>query len=244
MAGYNHYSWCICGWCYKGSINGYRKRAISADFEKMNAADRLSRLHISKSTLNWTSCFVEPNASCPECSAKVYFYQNKYGSRIFFDALGWPWPKHPCTDRCRTRLECKPIKPRELGIISEIMESAQIINFDPNKIFREKYKKNPLDLFIVLENFRNNLKNYVKSKSIFPLEDDVFHFEFTSSNFSPQSGDYFSFDSKEKDIYFLDREALEPKKFCSSRIERNSYDDAFIKHQSLKGISYDSSRTY
>jgi hypothetical protein len=28
----------------------------------------------------------------------VFFYQNENGSRVFFDELGPPWPKHSCTD--------------------------------------------------------------------------------------------------------------------------------------------------
>jgi len=28
----------------------------------------------------------------------VFFYQSPHGSRVFFDDLGPPWPKHPCTD--------------------------------------------------------------------------------------------------------------------------------------------------
>lgn len=35
------------------------------------------------------------------CGASVFFYQNEYGSRVFFDALGYDWPKHPCTDKSR-----------------------------------------------------------------------------------------------------------------------------------------------
>jgi peptidoglycan/xylan/chitin deacetylase (PgdA/CDA1 family) len=45
-----------------------------------------------------TARFVTPNATCPECGADVFFYQNQYGSRVYFDDLGPPWPKHPCTD--------------------------------------------------------------------------------------------------------------------------------------------------
>lgn len=37
-------------------------------------------------------------SSCPECGAPVYFYWNENGSRVYFDALGPPWPKHPCMD--------------------------------------------------------------------------------------------------------------------------------------------------
>jgi hypothetical protein len=42
--------------------------------------------------------YVNPNARCPVCGAEVYFYQSPYGGRVFFDDLGPPWPKHPCTD--------------------------------------------------------------------------------------------------------------------------------------------------
>jgi hypothetical protein len=42
--------------------------------------------------------FTNPNARCPVCGASVYFYQSPAGGRVFFDDLGPPWPKHPCTD--------------------------------------------------------------------------------------------------------------------------------------------------
>lgn len=42
--------------------------------------------------------YVIPNARCPNCSAPVFFYQSPNGGRVFFDELGPPWPKHPCTD--------------------------------------------------------------------------------------------------------------------------------------------------
>jgi hypothetical protein len=42
--------------------------------------------------------YINPNARCPVCGCAVYFYQSPYGGRVFFDELGPPWPKHPCTD--------------------------------------------------------------------------------------------------------------------------------------------------
>lgn len=36
--------------------------------------------------------------NCPECGAPVFFYRNDCGGAVWFDALGWPWPKHPCMD--------------------------------------------------------------------------------------------------------------------------------------------------
>lgn len=38
-----------------------------------------------------------PNARCPICSVKVFFYRSPEGGAVFFDDLGPPWPKHPCT---------------------------------------------------------------------------------------------------------------------------------------------------
>ncbi len=42
--------------------------------------------------------WAEPNASCPVCGAPVYFYRNEAGSKVYFDEIGPPWPKHPCID--------------------------------------------------------------------------------------------------------------------------------------------------
>lgn len=42
--------------------------------------------------------YVNPNAHCPVCGDQVFFYRSPFGGRVFFDNLGWPWPKHRCTD--------------------------------------------------------------------------------------------------------------------------------------------------
>lgn len=47
--------------------------------------------------------YVNPNAACPVCGARVFFYQSPHGGRVFFDDLGWPWPKHLCTDNPRAQ---------------------------------------------------------------------------------------------------------------------------------------------
>ncbi len=44
------------------------------------------------------SSFVDPNARCPVCGDGVFFYRSPFDGRVFFDELGPPWPKHPCTD--------------------------------------------------------------------------------------------------------------------------------------------------
>lgn len=33
---------------------------------------------------------------CPVCGAEIFFHTNGNGDVVFFDELGWPWPKHEC----------------------------------------------------------------------------------------------------------------------------------------------------
>jgi hypothetical protein len=42
--------------------------------------------------------YINPNAHCPVCGKTVVFYRSPYNGRVFFDSIGWPWPKHGCTD--------------------------------------------------------------------------------------------------------------------------------------------------
>ncbi|WP_141133898.1 hypothetical protein [Sphingopyxis indica] len=58
-----------------------------------------------KSTVAFQSreSYTDPNAHCPVCGALVFFYQSPHGGRVFFDNLGWPWPKHPCTDNPKSQ---------------------------------------------------------------------------------------------------------------------------------------------
>lgn len=55
----------------------------------------------TRTSVAWTSGsarWLIPNAFCPVCGAHVFFYANEFGSRVYFDEIGPPWPKHPCTD--------------------------------------------------------------------------------------------------------------------------------------------------
>jgi hypothetical protein len=91
MPGYNHYPDCTCAWCWKSGayIGGM------SSFRAVQIVDGFTWRFDRKPTYD---SFVNPNASCPVCGASVYFYQSPFGGRVFFDELGPPWPKHPCTD--------------------------------------------------------------------------------------------------------------------------------------------------
>jgi hypothetical protein len=93
---WNHSPGCQCGWGGDGHLgrrttgNSYSSWGIDAilrDYGGQAARERV-----------YTDSYVNPNARCPVCGAQVFFYQSPYGGRVYFDELGRPWPKHPCTD--------------------------------------------------------------------------------------------------------------------------------------------------
>lgn len=106
--GYNHYSGCTCA--FSGGWKG-GSRAFESSFDA-----RLFTRHLrdrsearQKETWDpWASGYTNPNAKCPVCHEPVFFYRSPYGGRVFFDDLGPPWPKHPCTDNSSTPLPYLP----------------------------------------------------------------------------------------------------------------------------------------
>lgn len=98
--------------------------------------------------------YTNPNAYCPVCGEKVFFYQSYNGGRVFFDNLGWPWPKHPCTDNGRNLGKTPPktrgdiaIKNRE-GNTLHIYDLGDLQEFPKKSIFtlRNVRKGSRLDL--------------------------------------------------------------------------------------------------
>lgn len=93
---------------YRTSVNGHRHWVAGHWAERENwdhagslgdrQASAQSSLAIFRANRSWCAQYINPNAECPVCGAPVFFYQNEAGSRVFFDEIGPPWPKHPCTD--------------------------------------------------------------------------------------------------------------------------------------------------
>lgn len=99
--GNNHRHDCGCGWCISTwESAGIDRGAIRRTFAQQDA---LRVLRESRAGDARAKCFVNPNAQCPVCGAAVFFYQNSLGSRVYFDQLGPPWPKHPCTNILRAQ---------------------------------------------------------------------------------------------------------------------------------------------
>jgi hypothetical protein len=97
---HNHPASCDCGWggVWHGNVPyGGGGRRFQCDGEQDSSAPRAESIHKLVERGSPRSLTI-PNAKCPVCGCRVFFYQNEYGSRVFFDDLGPPWPKHPCTD--------------------------------------------------------------------------------------------------------------------------------------------------
>lgn len=84
---YGDTHWVSGHWVDRDGWSSYTEAVYSGIFGTRSAVD------------SW----LDPNATCPVCGASVFFYSNGYGSRVYFDALGPPWPKHWCTDTSDTR---------------------------------------------------------------------------------------------------------------------------------------------
>lgn len=106
-----------------------------------------SSLMAARANQSATARYVNPNADCPVCGQAVFFYQNEYGSRVYFDELGPPWPKHSCMDQSATHQPRKSLS-RKLIIpalrdhlqVSEIGRWLSLAGLDTSREFKEKYK--------------------------------------------------------------------------------------------------------
>lgn len=79
---------------FRGGWSGYKSFAPLSQA----LADRPRQLGLQKGTTTaLAGGYVNPSARCPICGASVYFYKSPFGGKVYFERLGPPWPKHPCT---------------------------------------------------------------------------------------------------------------------------------------------------
>lgn len=95
---HNHPPGCNCGW--GGVWYGGHTDAATWLFDRKPLPRRLGLQRGTTGSLS--GGYVNPNSKCPVCGAAVYYYESPYGGRVFFDSLGPPWPKHPCTSSDRS----------------------------------------------------------------------------------------------------------------------------------------------
>lgn len=134
----------------RGGANG---GAVPADFYKELADARAHR--------SATARYVNPNADCPVCGQPVFFFQNEYGSRVYFDELGPPWPKHPCTNHTEyqqpqpssSEKEIIPTS-RDANEINFIACWLPLAGLDPQHEFWKKYGANQWSIWQIDGRYR------------------------------------------------------------------------------------------
>src|SRR4051812_20470643 len=92
---WNHPSGCTCdfGPGYgRGGEAGFHAASVTRTIQYVPAG-------FERANKGAVSSFITPNATCPVCKKTVWYYRSPYNGRVFFDDVGWPWPKHKCTDR-------------------------------------------------------------------------------------------------------------------------------------------------
>ena len=94
---WNHPANCPCG--FRGGHGYGTGRATYVPQVQVHVSRPRSGADWSIRTGTTYAEYVNPNARCPVCKGQVYFIAFENGSRVFFNHLGWPWPKHSCTDR-------------------------------------------------------------------------------------------------------------------------------------------------
>jgi hypothetical protein len=103
---WNHSNDCACGWGGLGHKGGRGDNSSFINIIKPKFKSYSELL---------ASCTI-PNAKCPVCGMSVFFYTSPHNGRVFFDELGPPWPKHPCTSNDNRAAKTKI--PLKINIIS------------------------------------------------------------------------------------------------------------------------------
>jgi hypothetical protein len=192
----------------------------TAYFDSYAARRLLERHSAHRST---TACFVNPNARCPVCGDPVFYYQNAFGSRVFFDELGPPWPKHPCTDQKPQNIGSggaafeRPIR-RARGLMLELVEAAQKAASEGNAV-AESAEATPWTLMEASEIHRSGWRNDVLAEFIGADTKKWIKFSFDSANETMKMGDIFNL--RDSEISLFDLIKMKPRTYKITIIENN-----------------------
>ena len=223
MPGYNHHPDCACGWCVKGSSGASWRDVAERSFQRVSAQRFLERENADRSL---ASCYVAPNARCPVCQAPVFFYQNSFGSRVFFDELGPPWPKHPCTDqpyfKSRTAsASFVPIKRRPRGGRIEIADAIREGAQDPIYTLWQKHSKQPSPVYIVRSALSRPNRSFLELEPLVLARDEAIFIVILADCVCPAVEELVSFDGRVASVL---NENVESSTFQARQIPRETFE--------------------
>lgn len=214
MTGFNHYADCGCGWCVN---DGYRLSSSKRN-RLLTDLHRRDSLNVLKSNLarSISGCYVNPNAKCPVCRDPVYFYSNQHGSRVFFDDLGPPWPKHGCTDNPREYVPSQGAPTRRArGLMQELVSAANVADLFKNKVFGHRIRED-WTLLLVVSVERRGDENSVTAEFLDSLSCETTKFTCRSDEPVLEPDDFINM--KGKEISFIHKATLIPVTFVDGAV--------------------------
>lgn len=208
MTGFNHYPDCACGWCVNyGRMSRATRVRLLDDLRHRDALTLLK----GNSARTISGCYINPNAKCPICGDAVYFYANEHGSRVFFDDLGPPWPKHPCTDNPREPVSQRGAPTRRTrGMIQELITAANVAGLFKNKVFGRRIPEEWTLLFVVTVD-REGIENIVTAEFLDSQSGETTQFKCRSAEPVLEPGDFVNM--KGREISFAHKSTLIPVTF-------------------------------
>ena len=168
--------------------------------------------------------FVNPNANCPVCGAHVFFYQNQFGSRVYFDELGPPWPKHPCTDtgQCTPPLQDNSMADEVEPFVRSDKEMLAIRywlgqeSLDWDSDFLSKYASKPWAFAMILKRIKGPRGVFLVLNHLPVIENRKLFFQCDALPRRMAEG--YVVLLKKRSICFFDISTMEPKEFDICRI--------------------------
>lgn len=198
MPGYNHHPWCVCGWCQRNGWGAFSTSEAQRCYDTHSARFLLQRASADRGHM---ACFVQPNATCPVCRASVFYYQNRFGSRVFFDELGPPWPKHHCTSKPFAAQALRAgdfpaLSRRARGNRIEVAQALRTLKLDPVSSFRTAYGKPPHPVYVVCSAVSRGSVNVAKAEPLVLSAGEPVFVGFMSDRVRLFAGDLIAFDGE------------------------------------------------
>ena len=138
----------------------------------------------------------------------MYFYANEHGSRVFFDHLGPPWPKHPCTDIPRNYVpKDRSPQRRARGVVQDLISAANIVGLFDNKVFGRR-APDEWTVLVILSVGRIGDENTVAAEYLDSRDGETTTFACRSELPIFDAGDFINMRGDE--ISFVHRVALRP----------------------------------
>lgn len=123
---WNHSPYCDCGWGGVNYSNGFVYRPSKYARRPYYTVPKIETCR--ENTYRWSLYYEDYTVKtiCPICGDAVFFVRHNGGS-VWFDSLGYPWPKHRCFDE-KPFVHAAACNPQDIAYQKNINTTVQIYN--------------------------------------------------------------------------------------------------------------------